>query len=143
MSTTKSGIVLQDGEQVVVELEAELWATSANLIARILGAIRRILALICGYKMKGFLVVTNKRVIEVSTQIACYVFTVGRQVKYVMPNSIMEVGYNRAATFLCCCPAYHLYYQGHTQLTSILLKGADEAEATRVCNAFYSAIGSK
>jgi len=140
MAKLKSGIDLADGEKLVIELEAELWATSSNPLARALGEIKRIIAMILGFKKKGFLVITNKRVIEVGTQIACYLFTVGRQVKYVVPNSVLEIGYNRKATCFCLCPAYYLYYQGHTQLTSVLLKGADEPEALRVTNAFYSAI---
>ncbi|MCL2792399.1 MAG: hypothetical protein FWD87_04840 [Spirochaetaceae bacterium] len=140
MAKLKSGIDLADGEKLVIELEAELWATSSNPIAQFIGTIRRIIALIFGFKQKGFLVITNKRVIEVSTQIGCYVFTVGRQIKYVVPNSVLEIGYNRKATCFFLCPAYYLYYQGHTQLTTILLKGADEPEALRVSNAFYSAI---
>lgn len=54
MEKTKSGIILEDGEKLVVELEAELWATSSNPIARFFGSIRRIFALCCGYKECGY-----------------------------------------------------------------------------------------
>jgi hypothetical protein len=139
MATLASGIMLAEDEKLVMEIEAELWATSSNPIARFFGAIQRVLAMICGFRKKSFLVITDKRVIEVSTQIACYCITAGRQVKYVLPSSVKEIGYERD-TKCGCCSAYRLYYQGHTQFTSVLLKGADEAGALKAANAFYAAI---
>ena len=35
MAELKSGIILQDGEELVAEIEAELWASSANPIAKV------------------------------------------------------------------------------------------------------------
>jgi len=142
MSQTKSGIVLADGERLVLELEAELWAISANPIAQVIGEIKKVIASILGFKKKGFLVITDKRVIEVSVQVACYIFTVGRQVKYVLPSSVKEIGYNRKASFGCFCPTFYLYYDAHTQCTSIQLKGAEEADAIKAANAFYDAIAA-
>lgn len=43
MAQLKSGLELKDGETLVMELEAELWATSANPFAQALGSIRRFL----------------------------------------------------------------------------------------------------
>ncbi len=43
MAQLKSGLELKDGETLVMELEAELWATSANPFAQALGAVRRFL----------------------------------------------------------------------------------------------------
>ena len=143
MANLPSGITLENDENLVIQLEQELWATSSNPIAQIIGQIRRIFALILGFKVKGHLIITNKRVIEVATQVACWCITIGRQVKYVLPNSVKEVGYTRTATCGMFCPAYHLYYDAHTQSTKILLKDMDEAGAQKVTNAFFSAIASK
>ncbi|MDR1249214.1 MAG: hypothetical protein LBK63_07925 [Treponema sp.] len=140
MATLASGIVLAEDEKLIMEIEAELWAVSSNPIARIIGGFYRVIAMILGFKMKGFWVITDKRVVEVSTQIACYCITVGRQVKYVLPSSVKEIGYNKIATCGCFCPAYHLYYESFTQRSSVLLKGADEAGAVKAANAFYAAI---
>jgi hypothetical protein len=140
MAQTKSGVSLADGEQVILELEAELWAVSSNPIAQIMGGIMKTIGKILGYRIKGFLVVTNKRVVEVSETIQCYCFVTNRSIKYVMPTSVKEIGYTRKAVCGCLCPAYHLYYDALTQRTSILLKGADEAAAVKSANAFYSTI---
>jgi len=142
MATLASGITLAENESLVVELEAELWASSSNPIAQLVGSFRRIFAAILGFKKKGFLVITNKRVIEVGTQVACYCITVGRQVKYLLPSSVKEIGYTKSATCGVFCPAYHLYYEGFTQKTSILLKGSDEAGALKITNAFFAAISN-
>ena len=140
MATLASGVMLAENEKLVMEIEAELWAASSNPIARFLGAILRILALILGYKKKGFLVITDKRVIEVGTQVACWCITVGRQVKYVLPSSVKEIGYTKSTTCGFFCPVYYLYYEGFTQLTRVQLKGADETGASKAADAFYAAI---
>ena len=70
MSKLKSGIVLSEGEELILEMEAELWASSSNIIARVIGAIARIFALLFGIKKKGYVILTNKRVIEVRQSIA-------------------------------------------------------------------------
>jgi len=142
MATLASGITLAENENLVMELEAELWAASSNPIAQALGALQRICAAILGFKKKGYLVITNKRVVEVSTQIQCYCITTGKHVKYLLPSSVKEIGYTKSATCGVFCPAYHLYYDSFTQRTSILLKDADEAGALKAANAFYSAISS-
>jgi hypothetical protein len=140
MATLASGLMLAEDEKLVMEIEAELWATSSNPIARSLGAINRIIAMIFGFRKKGYLVITDKRVVEVSTQINCWCITTGRQVKYVLPSSVKEIGYEKAATCGCFCPVYHLYYESFTQRTAVQLKDADESGALKAANAFYAAI---
>ncbi|MDR1239038.1 MAG: hypothetical protein LBK27_02910 [Treponema sp.] len=140
MASLASGIMLAENENLVMEIEAELWASSSNPAAQLLGSVYKVIAMVLGFRKKGFLVITDKRVVEVSTQIGCWVITTGRQVKYVLPSSVKEIGYNRASTLGCFCPAYYLYYESFTQRTAIQLKGADEAGALKAANAFYSAI---
>ena len=140
MAALASGITLGENEKVVMEIEAELWASSSNPIAQALGSIQRIVSAILGFKKKGYLVITDKRVIEVGTQVACWCITVGRQVKYVLPSSVKEIGYTKSTTCGFFCPVYYLYYEGFTQLTRVQLKGADETGASKAADAFYAAI---
>ena len=60
----KSGLILGEDEHLVVELEAELWATSSNPIARLIGGIIKFINLIFGNKRQGYVVITDKRVVE-------------------------------------------------------------------------------
>ena len=137
----KSGFVLDDGETLLFGVEAELWAGSSNPIMRMIGKIERILNLLVGVKKRGYLLITNKRVIELTQHIGCWVFNAGKDVKSVLPRSIKEVGYRAEGAFLgCFCQAYTLYYEAHTQSTTIMLKGANEEEAARVAKLFYDTV---
>lgn len=55
----KSGIVLAENENLVMELEAELWATSQNPFAQIWGQIKKLIGLFFGIKREGFVVITD------------------------------------------------------------------------------------
>ena len=137
MATLKSGFVLDADEKLVMEIESELWLISTNPILRLLGGLFRFIATILGTKLKAFLIITDRRVIEVNSQVVCWCITTGRQVKYVLPSSVKEIGYNRAGV---CCKVYNLYYQSHTQLSSFVLKKVDEDGAAKAASAFYNAI---
>jgi len=140
----KPDIKLIEGEQIVVQIEAELWAGSSNPIVRFISGISRILAMIGGYRKHGFLTITNKRVIETTEEIQCYCYPSNKETKIVVPHSVKEVGYSRTATFFgCSCPAYFLYYDAHTQRTMVQLKGGSDQQAMGYVNKFYSAIVSK
>lgn len=136
----KSGLLLMEGETLVMEIEAELWATSSNPIARFFGGVAKFFATISGYRKTGFVVVTNKRVVQVAKTITCYCCGGGKDVKYLLPSSLKEVGFKKIATCGCFCPAYYLYFEAFTQNTTVLLKGVDEAGAQKIVDAFYRAI---
>lgn len=140
MADLKSGLILEEGESLVMEIEAELWATSSNPVAMALGQIKKFFAKIFGHRINGFLVITNKRVVEVTKEITCYCFNNGTTVKYLLPSSVKEIGYVRKATCGCFCPAFYLYYEGLTQRTSVMLSGSDEKTAQKTVDAFYKAI---
>lgn len=143
MATLKSGLLLGENEHLVVELEAELWATSSNPISLLIGKIVKFLNLLIGFKRKGYVVITDLRVVEIIQFKALWVLNTGKSVKYVLPSSVKEVGYTKEGTcFGCFCQAYNLYYDAFTQRTSVLLSDVDEAGAQKVVDAFYKAISS-
>ena len=53
MTKLKSGLQLNEGETLVMELQAELWATSSNPIAQLLGEIKKVFAMLLGFKQEG------------------------------------------------------------------------------------------
>ncbi len=141
MSNLKSGLILNEGENLVMELEAELWASSSNPLAKLVGSVAKFINLLLGNKRRGFIVITNKRVVEIIEFKALWVFNVGKNVKYLLPSSVKEVGYIKQGTcFGCFCQSYNLYYDAFTQRTSVLLSDVDEAGAQKVVDAFYKAI---
>ena len=143
MGNLKSGLILGEGENLVMELEAELWASSSNPLAKMLGSITKFINLLLGNKRQGFIVITNKRVVEVIQFKALWVLNTGKNVKYLLPSSVKEVGYVKEGTcFGCFCQSYNLYYDAFTQRTSVLLSDVDEAGAQKVVDSFYKAISA-
>ena len=143
MANLKSGLILGEDEKLVVELEAELWATSSNPIALLIGKIIKFINLLFGNKRQGYVVITDKRVVEIIQFKSFWVLNSGKNVKYVLPSSVKEVGYTKEGTcFGCFCQSYNLYYDAFTQRTSVLLSDVDEAGAQKVVDAFYKAISA-
>ncbi|TAH55625.1 MAG: hypothetical protein EWM51_01855 [Treponema sp.] len=137
---SKSQVALGEGEELIAEIEAELWAISSNPVAQLFGEILKFIAAILGFKKKGFIVITNKRVVEIYDQINCYVFNTERRVKYLLPSSIKEIGYTKKAMCGLFCPGFYLYYEGLTNKTMVLLKDADESKASKLVDSFYKAL---
>lgn len=143
MANLKSGLVLREGENLVMELEAELWASSSNPFAKLLGSVVKFINLLLGNKRQGFVVITDKRVVEVVQFKALWVLNAGKNIKYLLPSSVKEVGYVKEGTCCgCFCQSYSLYYDAFTQRTSILLPSDNEAEAQKIVDAFYQSISS-
>lgn len=143
MEKLKSGLILQEGEKLVMELEAELWATSSNPLAKLIGSVMKFLNRLIGNTRHGYVVITDRRVVEVIQFKALYVLNAGRNVKFLLPSSVKEVGYTKEG--VCCgcfCQAYTLYYDAFTQRTSVLLSDVDEAGAQKVVDLFYKAIAA-
>ncbi|MBO7159875.1 MAG: hypothetical protein J6V62_00365 [Paludibacteraceae bacterium] len=142
MSKLKSGLLLGEGEEVIMELEAELWAEGSNIIQKIIGQIRKLVNFLLGFKREGFIVITNKRVVEITSYRALWVLNQGREVKILTPGSIKEVGYIKMGMFCgCFCQAYQLYYESFTQRNSVLLSSIDSEDAAqKLVDSFYQAI---
>ncbi|MGM9745773.1 MAG: hypothetical protein ACI30H_02275 [Paludibacteraceae bacterium] len=141
MANLKSGLILNEGENLVMELKAEMWASSQNPLAKLWGSIVKFFNFLLGRRRRGFVVITNQRVVEVIQKKALWVFNVGKDVKYLLPSSIKEVGYTKEGTCLgCCCQSYTLYYEAFTEKTSVLLQTGNENETQKVVDSFYKAI---
>ena len=141
MAELKSKFVLAEGEKLVIELEAELWATSQNPIAKAIGAIQKFCALLIGNKRKGYVIITDKRVVVIRQDKMCWCLNAGKFVKYVLPSSVKEVGYLQKGSFLgCFCQSFYLYYDSFTDHSEVLLPISEEKEAQAIVEAFYKAI---
>jgi hypothetical protein len=125
-----------------MELEAEMWADGSSIIQKAVGQIRKLIGSILGFKRDGFIVVTNKRVVEIVQFKAFFVLNQGRCVKILTPGSIKEVGYTKEGQFCgCLCQSYNLFYESFTQKTSVLLSSVDSEDgAQKVVDAFYAGV---
>ena len=119
----KSGLVLEEGEEVVFELKVSFW--------------RHWWELLLLKRKHGYLVITNKRVAEVYNNYVCWCISTSRKIKFVLPKSVCEVGYQRAG---CLCKSTFLYYQALTQKTAFEVD--NEKTAVKLVEAFYKVINA-
>lgn len=143
MSSIHSQINFMNDEKIVAEVEAQLWATSSNAIARFIGRVLRFIAMLLGTRVRFHLIITNKRIIEVSETIQCYCFTTKRLVRYVTPSSVKQVGYSKATNCGICCSAYYLFYNSQTQYTNIMVNTSNESMVRDIVEEFYRLISDK
>lgn len=140
MSKLYSNIDFMENENIIADVEAELWATSSNFIARLIGKILRFFAFLFGIRRRCHLIITDKRIIEIAEDIRCYCFTTNRVVRYLTPDSIKSVGYSRSATFGVCCPAYNIYYGTIKYQNCLMVKTSNEKQVRLVVDTFYKFI---
>lgn len=137
---TKSGIILDDGEQVVQEVEAEFYATSSNPLAKLFGIIAQFINLILGNKEKAFLVITNKRIFVTATSVRLYCITAGKNISYILPSSVQEIGYVKSSTCWFFCPAYDFYYKTTMRMLRFQVKEFDEKQMKKLVDDFYGTL---
>ena len=138
----KSGYKLENDEQLVMEVEANLRETSANPISRLIGELMDLIALILGGSTKAFLVITNKRVALVVKEKRFWVIEKSSYVENIMPQSVSVVGYSKTGT-CCCglfCKKYELFFDSATRSRVMTLYSTDEEAAKAIVDAFYNTL---
>ena len=144
--STKSGIILTEGEEIVVELQTEIEnATGTGILATIIRALVKFVNIITGVKYQSWFVITNKRVVEIQSKTVCWVINSDKAIKYVLPSSVTELGYMKEKACCCCCDEFDLYYASENSISYIALEGVvkDEQEAQAIVDAFYRVIQGK
>lgn len=132
-------IPLLPGEEIVFQLEGDVFGGGANPISQAIARINAFVSKILGTKIKATLVVTTQRVIEYREVINCWCVPVSRDFKVVLPHSIKEVGYHRVTT--CgCFPYFALYYQSMTQSTFFPVKDGSDEQLAGYVEKFYKAM---
>ncbi|EKR64284.1 MULTISPECIES: hypothetical protein [Leptospira] len=133
-------ITLLTDEKKVFELEADFWNRGNNLIQRALGNTFRIIAKFFGTRIHGKLIITNLRALEVKETIQWYCIPTKREVKLLTKNSIKEIGYEMDKVCLVFCPTYYLYYEAHTQSTTIAVQNGSDEQMLDLLAKFYNVI---
>ena len=142
MSSLKSGFPLLENERLILEVESGLYVTSSCWFFRLLwGTIRPFLRIL-GFSRKGFLVVTDKRFIELYTQTIFWFIKLRRNAEIFPLKKIKDsVKYVKMGRFLFFGRSYHVSYD-RSCLTRVywVLKGMEEAEASKLANYLYQTI---
>jgi hypothetical protein len=144
MTALQSGVTLLENETLVLEMNAELYVTSSWAILRFIHGIIRFFAQILGFRKQGFLVVTNKRFVEVYNQIIFWIINIRKYVKSIPLERIEgEVDYVKKGTFAFLFRACQLYYnKRENRRVYAILRGLDEQDAHGAANAVYGALNA-
>jgi hypothetical protein len=144
MTSLQSGVTLLDNETLVLEMDAELYVTSSCAFLRFIHGIIRFFAQILGFRKRGFLVVTNKRFVEVYNQIIFWIINIRKYVKSIPLERIEgEVDYVKKGTFAFLFRAYQLYYNKRTnRRVYVILRGLEEQDAHAAANAVYRTLNA-
>lgn len=130
---------LNSDEELVFKLEGDVYGGGSNPLRQTIAKAYSIILKILGTKMKSTLIVTNQRVLTYTELITCYCIPTSRNMKVIMPSSVMEVGYGRVTT--CgCFPYYTFNFQGHTEKASYPIKGGNDEQMIEYVNKFYDAL---
>ncbi len=116
-------IALLDGEEILLKIEGNAYTTSPNPIVRFFTAIFRFLAMIFGYKLKTYLIITNKRIVKMDKETILYFIPRNVVVNTLTKNSIREVGYSQTRRWLFFKSLY-FHLQSYTENINILYKGS-------------------
>ena len=129
-------------ENVIAEIEGEMWAASSNPIERFFSGIVKTIAGFLGFRRAGYLLLTDQRIIFVRKEIALWVFPKEAVTASYLPQAVASAGYVRRGTFCgCFCPVFFLEINLISgQSISVQLKGANEAVAAEYANTMYAAI---
>lgn len=132
---------LLPGEQVAFELECDFIKGGNATQVKIQQAFAT-LGKIFGSTAKTKLVVTNKRVIQISNIVYCWCIPSASSFQVIMPHSVMEVGYKKVSSCCGLIKAYQLYFQGLTEYTALIIKKGDDAELSDYVAKFYAALNA-
>jgi hypothetical protein len=140
MASLQSGLVLQDGESLRLEIKANLVVTSPFLPLRFVLEVIRHATLILGFRKEGYLVITNKRVSEIYRQRFLWFFYARKTVNNIRLYNIKEVDYTRKGTFAFFFRRFHLYYDRQFTRVYGILTGIGEEATQKAVNTFFTAI---
>jgi hypothetical protein len=141
MTSSKSGIDLLENETLIAEADAGLYITSAFVILRFIQDFLRFIGLILGFRKRGYLVITNKRFVEIYTQTIFWIIKIRKNVRSIPLCAIKkDVGCVKKGTFAFFSRSYQLYYERFWRRVYVVLRGLDEGEAYRITNTAYRAL---
>ena len=90
-------VVLMDNEQIKCQIEGNAYTDSPNPMIKLIIAIFRILSIILGVKLRTYIVITNKRIIQVDKRTVLWgIIPADTSVVTLNKRTIQSVGYAKA-----------------------------------------------
>lgn len=136
-------IQLLPGEEIAFELEADLIKSGTSPIQVMIARAAFFIGKIFGTTAKTKLIVTTKRVVQVTNLITCYCIPTKSMFQVIMPNSVKEVGYYVESALFGICKTYMFYYQGLSESNAFFIKSGSDELLSNYTAKFYAALNAK
>lgn len=135
MIVLNSGIVLNYNEKLIVEIEADLYRRESGFFDRANAKRRRIIDMVKGKTKRGYIVLTNKHIIEVYQSNTCCCCRDQQQIDYYPLSDIKDFGYciDRES---CCGKACYIYYETSNHIGGIDLYDSSYQEVLDLVKKF-------
>jgi hypothetical protein len=135
-------IQLLPGEEVAFEIDADVLRAGTDPVAQLIARIGVFFAKIFGHKEKAKLIVTTKRVVQVTHVIDWYCIPKKTLYQVIMPSSVKEVGYYVQTACCGMMKSFRFYYQGLTESSAFDIKGGNDKILADYVAKFYAALNS-
>lgn len=118
-------IKLAEGEEILQQVEGDANTLASGPLAKVLSMVTSLLDKLLGKSRKVLILITNKRIIELSTEKVLWVFDKGVVVTNYTPRSINYVGYALVKDWLIFNTHYFILSTISAE-TKIIFKGKKE-----------------
>jgi len=150
MVSLNSGFPLQKDERLIVEVESKLYMTSPYFLLRFIWGMIRPTLQILGIRKSGYLIVTDKRLIEYYVHTFFWFIKFRRYAESVSLKDVkMNVHYVKKGTFLFFCRAFQICYDRNSYICGFplvrvyfILKGKEEEEANKIVSLIGDAVAA-
>jgi len=143
MATLNSSFPLLEDEKLVVEAGSKLYMTSSCFLLRMIWGILRPILQILGFGRKGYLIVTDKRLVVLYTQTIFWFIKFRRCAESTPLNKIEKtINYVKKGRFLFFFRAYQLYFDRCKRRVYFILKGMEENEVQKLSNRLFQQVAS-
>ena len=132
-------IQLMENEEQIWKAKAKKSPISNNLVIRLITAIIKFIMFINGFRSKGEIVITNKRIIYSYQNYAWYCINTASNVEYISLNKVATISGGFKASFLCFCKTNALTVTTGGETNDYYFSGVSENEFQEK----FNIIGSK
>lgn len=134
MATIKEFILLE-GETILTQIEGDAFNDSPNPIAKLIGAVMRIIYMILGVKLRTYIIATDKRIVQIEKKTILWGLLPGDTSVFTLnKRNIQSVGYMTAVSWFVF-KAHYFVIANMGGLLKITYKGSAN-ELANSCSIF-------
>ena len=145
MAALKSGFPLMGNERLVLEVESTLYMTSPWFLLRFMWGMIRPIFQILGFKRTGYLIVTDKRIVELYVQKVFWLIDFRKCASSISLKKIRgDVEYVKKGRFMFFARAYQVFYDKSLWVRTYFSLGSlEENEAQKIVSLIGQVVTSE